>query len=102
MRTFVIGNENCVLGFRLVGVQGVVARTAEHLHTALRDALDHPEIALVLVTSDVANLDRERMDELKISSTRTLVVEIPGQGEASAYPSLTEFVQKAVGISLGG
>jgi len=102
MRPYVIGNENCVLGFRLVGVQGVVAHEAAHLRTALRDAIEHPEITLVLVTNDVADLDRELMDELRIKSAETLVVEIPAQGDAGNSPTLTDFVQRAVGISLGG
>ena len=102
MRPYVIGNENCVLGFRLVGVQGVVAREAEHLRTALRDAIEHPEITLVLVTADVADLDRKLMDDLKINSAETLVVEIPAQGDQGGSLSLTEFVQRAVGVSLGG
>lgn len=101
MRTFVIGNENCVLGFALAGVGGQVVRSAEELHKALDECLQDKSIGLLLVSLDVANLARERIDRLKVESQTPLVVEIPGQAKDEAYPSLKDFVQRAIGISLG-
>jgi len=101
MRTFVIGNENCVLGFALVGVGGQVVRTAEETGTAVRACLDDKTIALLLVTADVADLARDTIDRLKVESMTPLVVEIPGHAEGGAVPSLKDFVQGAIGINLG-
>ena len=102
MKTFVLGNENSVLGFSLVGIEGAVIRRREDLAEALSIRLADDETALLLVTSDVAELWRERIDELKVKSMQPLVVEIPGESTERGYPPLKEFVQKAVGISLGG
>jgi V/A-type H+/Na+-transporting ATPase subunit F len=102
MRTFVLGNENCVLGFSLAGIEGHVVRTAAQLERELTTCLADRGLGALLITSDVAALSRARVDTLKIESTAPLVVEIPGQGDDGALPSLREFVQKAVGISLGG
>jgi vacuolar-type H+-ATPase subunit F/Vma7 len=102
MRTFVLGNENSVLGLALVGIGGHVVRTAAQLERELNACLADEGLGALLITSDVAALSRARVDAAKIESTTPLVVEVPGQGEASAMPSLREFVQKAVGISLGG
>ena len=102
MRTAVIGNENCILGFALVGVEGHIARDVAGLEAALSTCLADRKIGLLLVSSDVADLARARIDKLKVESLSPLVVEVPGQEAGSGYPSLKDLVQRAVGISLGG
>ena len=102
MKMFVIGNENCVLGFALAGVGGRVVHSAQQVEQALSQCLSGKTIGLVLVASDVADLLRSRIDRLKVESLSPLVVEIPGPGEDSSYPSLKDLVQGAIGISLGG
>ena len=102
MRTFIIGNENAILGFALVGVDGQVINDPDEMDKTLDYCLADKTIGLILVTSDVADLARERIDELKVKSLTPLVVEVPGETETRTYPALKEFVQGAVGISLGG
>ena len=101
MRTYVIGNEDCVLGFSLVGVEGRIARGDAELRVALEDCRRDKTIGLLLVSADVAAFAREQIDALKVGSLSPLVVEVPGERTATGYPSLKEFVQRAVGISLG-
>ncbi|MHB1295571.1 MAG: V-type ATP synthase subunit F [Anaerolineae bacterium] len=102
MRVFVIGNEDAVLGFSLVGVEGRIVKGLAELKTALDDCLGDKSIGLMLVTADVVELDRERIDALKVSSLSPLVVEIPGEEAGTKFPSLLDFVQRAVGVRLGG
>ena len=99
-RTMVIGNENCVLGFGQMGVPGRVVHTQTEVDAALSACLADPAIGMVLISADVASLSRARVDELKVNSISPLVVEIPGQ-RGEAMRSLKDFVQSAVGISLG-
>ena len=101
MRAYVIGNENCVLGFSLAGVGGQHVRDYAGLSEALSACLSDKTIGLVLVTSDVADFARDRIDALKVSSLTPLVVEIPSEESDRSYPSLQDFVQRAVGIRLG-
>jgi len=96
----VISNESCVLGFGQTGVPGRVVHTAAEVEQALNDCLADPTIGIVLVSADVAALSRARVDRLKVNSIRPLVVEIPGP-EGKPMRSLRDFVQSAVGISLG-
>lgn len=103
MKTFVIGNENAVLGFSLVGVDGRVVRNGSELEGALDRCLADKSIALVLVTSDVIVFARERVEMLQVSSVSPLVAEIPGEhGREMTADSLKDFVQRAVGVRLGG
>lgn len=102
MKIFVIGNQDFVLGFSLVGVDGQVAHDRSGLEQILQTAMANPKIGLILVSSDVAVHARERVDALKINSVSPLVVEVPGEGDDTSYPSLLDFVQRAVGVRLGG
>lgn len=101
-RIFVIGSDDCVLGFSLVGVSGVAVQNQDELEGSLERALNDDSVALLLVSSDVAAWQRERIDALKVSSMHPLVVEIPGPTKEATAPSLREFVQRAVGVNLGG
>jgi len=101
MKVFVIGSQEAVLGFSLVGIRGKVAATAQEVEAALDEALASPVTGIVLVTADAASLAQARMDHLKLRSTVPLVVEIPGpEGVGPDTPSLNEIVLRAIGIRL--
>jgi V/A-type H+-transporting ATPase subunit F len=101
MKIFVVGNQEAVLGFSLVGVHGKAVASAPEVNEALDEALSNAENGIVLVTEDVAGLVQARMDQLKLRSTVPLVVEIPGpQGMAADRPSLNEVVMRAIGVKL--
>ena len=102
MRAFVLGNEDCVLGFSLVHVDGSYVRDRETLDRALDRVLADETIGMLLISADVAAWSQERIDGLKVKSLRPLVVEVPGEASHTTYPSLQAFVQRAVGIHLGG
>jgi V/A-type H+-transporting ATPase subunit F len=99
MKILVIGNQEAVLGFSLVGVNGIAVTDATETNQALDDALASGEAGIVLVTEDIARLVEARMDQLKLRSTVPLVVEIPGpKGVGADRPSLNEVVLRAIGV----
>ncbi len=101
MKVLVIGNQEAVLGFSLVGVNGTAVKTAAEVNQALDEALANPEAGIVLVTEDVSRLIQARMDHLKLRSTVPLVVEIPGpEGMGADQPSINEIVLRAIGVKL--
>lgn len=100
MKAYVIGSENCVLGFALAGLEGVTVRSAAEVDAALDRYMADPEVALVLISADVATWAREKVDALKVNSLRPLLVEVPGEHTGTSYPPLREFVQRAVGVHL--
>jgi V/A-type H+-transporting ATPase subunit F len=101
MKMLVIGHNEAVLGFSLVGVHGQAVTTAEQAHQALDEALSASDVGIILVTEDVAELIQARMDQLKLRSTVPLVVEIPGPGGPRPdRPSLSEVIKRAVGVKI--
>lgn len=101
MRVLVIGSQDAVWGFALAGVHGEIATTPEELLQALDTALADKEIGIVLITDDVADLARQRVDRLIARSTVPLVVEIPGPGGPSPdKASLSEVLRQTIGVKL--
>jgi vacuolar-type H+-ATPase subunit F/Vma7 len=101
MKILVIGHPEAVLGFSLVGVTGVEVSSADEANLALDTALADPKLGIILVTGDVAELIRSRMDQLRLHSTVPLVVEI--SAPASVQPertSLNDVVFRAIGVKL--
>jgi len=99
MKILVIGNEEAVLGFSLVGVHGKVVNSAAEVNQALDEALSNADAGIVLVTQEAAGLIEARMDHLKLRSTVPLVVEIPGpKGVEADQPTLNEIVLRAIGV----
>lgn len=77
MKMFLISdNVDTQMGLRLAGIEGVLVHDIEALNGALDFALNDDEIGIILLTSLVFNLDRERIQALKLSSDRKLIVEI--------------------------
>jgi V/A-type H+/Na+-transporting ATPase subunit F len=97
----VIGNQDAVWGFALAGVKGEIVKTVDELHAALDTAITGGEVGIVLVTEDVANLARQRINTLIARSLNPLFVEIPGpEGPSPDRPSLSELVQQTIGVKI--
>jgi V/A-type H+-transporting ATPase subunit F len=102
MSIYVIGDQNTILGFSLIGINGRVVHSADEAHKALDQALDRSEIDIVLITRQWATQLREVVTELRMALAEPILLEIPGSEPGPAGPSLRQLVESAVGIELGG
>ena len=101
MKYAVIGDDDAVLGFSMVGVDGRVARSADEAQAALKAALEDGEVAVVVITERIAELIRPEVDRLLFSSRFPLVVEIPDRtGPVEGRPGIREMVNEAIGVRL--
>ena len=67
MKYYVIGDEDAVLGFGMVGVRGRRARNASEAAEAFREALSDREIGIILITERIAELIRPQVDRYVFS-----------------------------------
>lgn len=101
MKYFLIGGEDAVLGFGMVGVEGRVAEDAESASHALEEALSDREVGIIIITEPAADLVRERVDEYVFSRSFPLIVEVPDrEGHGEDRPGLKELVNQAIGINV--
>jgi vacuolar-type H+-ATPase subunit F/Vma7 len=101
MKILVIGHREAVLGYSLVGVDGRVVTSAEETNRALDEALVDLSNGIILVTGDVAEMIRPRMNHLQLHSTVPLVVEIRApEAVQPEQPSLNDIVFRAIGVKI--
>lgn len=100
MKYFVIGDEDTVLGFSLVGVFGMQATNADQARQAWTKALEDTENGVIIITDVVANMIRQTVDQYLFSESFPLVVEVPSPRGGSEHTDLRSLVNKAIGVSL--
>jgi V/A-type H+-transporting ATPase subunit F len=101
MSIYVIGDQNTILGFSLIGIGGRVVETVDEARDALDRALEQDEINMVLITQQWSAQLHDVMSELRMNLTEPILLEIPGSEPGPAGPSLRELVESAVGVELG-
>ena len=91
-------NIDTQMGLRLAGIEGVVVHDIAALNVALEQVFSDESIGILLLTSVVFNLDRERIQEIKLSSNRLLIVEISDRHKSHDVQSMIdETISKIIG-----
>jgi len=99
MEYFVIGDDDTVLGFSVVGVAGISVKSADEASRAWTKALEDKIYGIIIITEEAADLIRDTVDRYLFSETFPLVVEIPGS-EKRKGKDLRELVNDAIGVSI--
>ncbi len=100
MKYFVIGDEDSVLGFSLVGTRGRVAEDAQTARDALEEALGDRQYGIILITQSIAGMIRSEVDRYIFSETFPLIVEIPDRSNDFQSRDLRKLVNEAIGVAL--
>lgn len=101
MKYFVIGDEDTVLGFGLVGVKGFVATNDIEAESAFKQALKDDELGIIIITEKTAERIRPLVDAYLFTSSFPLIVEIQDRtGKMAGKPGIRQMVNEAIGIKL--
>ncbi len=101
MKYFVIGDEDAVLGFGLVGVRGVKAENPAEAESAFKTALEDSDVGIVIIEDRIADMIRPLVDRYIFAEQFPLIVEVPGrEGRDPSRPGIRAMVNEAIGIKL--
>ncbi len=101
MKYSIIGDEDAVLGFGMVGVSGKVAVNADEARRAFQAILEDKETSIIIITERVADMIRPIVDKYLFTESFPLIVEIPGRGGTKpGRPGIREMVNAAIGLKL--
>ena len=101
MKYSIIGDEDTVLGFELVGLSGKVVQTAEEARRAFESMLEDKEIGIIIITEPIADMIRPIVEKYLFTLSFPLIVEIPDRrGRPADRPGIREMVNAAIGIKL--
>ena len=101
MRFYVIGDEDTVLGFRLVGVDGTVVTNQEETQNALEEATQIEDLGVIMIPERIASTVRAQVDRFIYKTTFPLIIEIPDRmGPMEDRGSIRDLIRTAVGVSV--
>jgi V/A-type H+-transporting ATPase subunit F len=101
MKYYIIGDEDAVIGFGMVGVQGRAVKDKGEAEAAFRHALDDREIGIIIITERITQLIKATVDRYLFRERFPLIVEIPDRkGPVPGRIGIREMVNAAIGISL--
>lgn len=101
MKYSIIGDEDTVLGFGMVGVSGQVADNAEDARRAFDAAITDKDTSIIIITEPIADMIRPIVDKYVFTVSFPLIVEIPDRhGPKPGRPGIKEMVNTAIGIKL--
>ena len=101
MKYYVIGDEDTVLGFGMVGVDGSIVNTVDEAKIAIKRAIDDKSIGIIIITERIANFIRDTVDRYVFTLSFPLIVEVPDRtGPLKGKKSIRDAVNSAIGIKL--
>ncbi|MGD8787287.1 MAG: V-type ATP synthase subunit F [Phycisphaerales bacterium] len=101
MKYSIIGDEDTVIGFGILGVPGKVATNTDEAQRAFQALLDNKDIGIIIITERIADMIRPIVNKYLFTIGFPLVVEIPDRnGTKPGRPGIKEMANAAIGIKL--
>ena len=94
-------NIDTATGLRLAGIEGVVVHEDYEVESELRRAMADESVGIILMTERLVSLCPDLIYDLKLSTARPLIVEIPDRhGNGRAKDSISRYVREAIGVKI--
>ncbi len=90
-------SEDARLGFRLAGIDSKIVKTGAELLEALELAINDENIALILITTDIAEEVYEEIMAIKLKQKNDFILLIP-KPKAPFKDYISEYVSQSIGI----
>ena len=92
-------NTDTLVGMRLAGITGVMAREKDEAETALKNAVNKDEVAIILITEKLGEMCKDLVYDLKNTRQKPLIVEIPdAKSSGRKKHAITDYVRDAIGL----
>jgi len=102
MKFFILSdNTDSLVGMRLVGMDGLVVHEKIPFLNALHKAINDSSIGIVLITTKLVALAPDVVSELKLSTPRKIILEIPDRHlSEDVGKHIDAYVSRAIGVKL--
>ena len=86
---------------RLGGIEGVLVHERAEVKSALSQAMQNRDVAVILITQKLLTESSEMVYDLKLNRKCPLIVEIPDRhGSSHISTSISQYVREAIGIRI--
>lgn len=100
-RTVVLGERELAIGFRLIGLPGVVEVTPESSVAEFQKALSNEQLSLVIASQAIRPRLSETQRAQADASLRPLVVFVPTPSGEYEVESINALAKRVLGVTLG-
>lgn len=100
MKLFIIGHEDTVLGFSLIGVEGFATDDATEALRKLEELMSEGDVGLILVTAGIARRMGPKLEEIEVDATLPVILRVPAPGEPLDRPSVRDMVRQTLGAGM--
>ncbi len=95
LKIHVIGTEDTVLGFGLIGISGTIAQNSEMVKQTLEQYANPKQYDLIIVNSRLLQGLEEFIDNYRLNSENPILFDIPDESGTPVQDLLRDFVKKA-------
>ena len=86
---------------RLAGIEGRLVHNRDEVRNAIATAAADPTIGILLINETCASLCPELINELKLTLSTPLLVEIPDRhGTGRSSDSITRYIHESIGVKI--
>lgn len=100
MLGFVIGDSDMITGFRLVGIEGTEAASADEALEALNKVLSRNDLALIIISEDFSTQPRlqQTINQIRRERRNPLILELPGSHGKGTEIHMSDLISKTLGV----
>ncbi|OHD20042.1 MAG: hypothetical protein A2086_06620 [Spirochaetes bacterium GWD1_27_9] len=103
MTFFVFGDEDVVLGFKFIGISGLIIESKEDALLEFEKITkgEYGEIGVLIITERIALMLEDIIMDWQLKGEYPLIVEVPDmEGHIEGKKSMLESIRKAIGLSV--
>lgn len=93
-------NQDTLIGMRLAGIKGVLAKTKETVVQELYRAWEDEDVRILIVTEKILALAPEEILEFKVKRDDLLIVEIPDRHGSNSGDYITRYIRESIGLKI--
>ena len=98
MKIHVIGSEDTIIGFGLIGISGTVVTKPEDAKELLLKLTNPKQYDLLIINSRLLEGLEEFTDEYRLNAENPILFDIPDERVIPTDHSLKQFVKKAFSV----
>jgi V/A-type H+-transporting ATPase subunit F len=98
LRVVAIGSRGFVTGFELAGMDGVRVENSEQALDEIQKKMNQNDVALILVSDDLAKPIHEKLTEIRTKRSMPLVYEIPAPGSKREQVEYRDMLKSILGV----
>jgi vacuolar-type H+-ATPase subunit F/Vma7 len=100
LHVIIIGGNDMVTGFQLVGMKGIIVSTVDEAKRALLKLVENIDVAIIIISETFSTKLRSTIDELRLNRIAPLIIELPGKSGLTSTIDMSRIVGKAIGVKV--